>query len=132
MSACLNYIEASVLMLSSCCYQRQTRAPWPIPASGFVRICIAYQCEQAALSDISHDEGISNVIAAIRDSKTEAERMVLFDQAISSPYYYMSAQQALMLYEEVSKHVVGEIDVISELMHNILINPCDLLYFALC
>lgn len=83
-----------------------------IPSSGFLKIDIEYQCEQASLSDIAHDEGISNVISAIRDSKTEAERIVLFEQAITSPYYYMSAQQALMLYEEVSKHVAGDLDVI--------------------
>lgn len=77
-----------------------------------LKIEIEYQCEQATLSDIAHDEGISNVIMAIRESKTEAERLVLFDQAISSPYYFMSAQQALMLYEEVLKHVAGDVDVI--------------------
>lgn len=83
-----------------------------MPSVGILKISIEYQCEQATLSDIAHDEAIANVISAIRESKTEAERIVLFEQAISSPYYFMSAQQALMLYEEVSKHVAGDVDVI--------------------
>jgi Ca2+-binding EF-hand superfamily protein/Ran GTPase-activating protein (RanGAP) involved in mRNA processing and transport len=115
--------EFSMIMVNEFCRPDATRGTfvekhsgqaWPLPGHGFLRIDIEYQCEQAALSDISHDEGILNVISAIRDSRTEAERLVLFDQAISSPYYYMSAQQALMLFEEVSRHVAGNIHVISK------------------
>ena len=99
----------------------ETNQTWEIPSTGLLYIDIDFQCEQAQLSDISHDEGISNVILAIRESKTEAERLVLFEQAISSPYYFMSAQQALMLYEEVSKHIAGDLDVIGIFCNDLLL-----------
>ncbi len=88
-----------------------------------LRLEIDYQCERANISDIPHDEGIGHIILAIRESKTEQEKIVLFEQAISSPYYFMSAQQALMLYEEVSKHIAGDVEIIGKF--NISATNCN-------
>jgi hypothetical protein len=56
------------------------------------------------------------VIKAIHDSPTTEQREVIFEHATSSPYYFMSAQQALMLFEEMGKHNNSHLDVLSRVL----------------
>ena len=79
-------------------------------------------CFSALISDVSHDEAIENVINAMNECKTPSERMVLFDQATSSPYYYMNADQALLLYSQVSSFIAGDLEVIAGMLSQI-VNP---------
>lgn len=93
-----------------------TKKPWPIPVTGELIIEVFYQCELASIYDVSHDEGIHSVIKAIHDAPTTEQREVIFEQATSSPYYFMSAQQALMLFEEMGKHNNSHLDVLSRVL----------------
>jgi hypothetical protein len=93
-----------------------TKKPWPIPVSGELILEVFYQCELASIYDVSHDEGIHSVIKAIHDSPTTEQREVIFEHATSSPYYFMSAQQALMLFEEMGKHNNSHLDVLSRVL----------------
>ena len=96
--------------------EKNSRKAWTIPASGELEVKVFYQCEQASIYDVSHDEGIHSVIKAIHDAPTTEQREVIFEQATTSPYYFMSAQQALMLFEEMGKHDNSHMTVLSRVL----------------
>jgi hypothetical protein len=96
--------------------EQTSKKPWSIPASGELIVEVFYQCEVASIYDVSHDEGIHSVIKAIHDAPTTEQREVIFEQATTSPYYFMSAQQALMLFEEMGKHDNSHLNVLSRVL----------------
>ena len=53
------------------------------------------------LFDIGEDYGIDNIIRSIRDAKTDEQREILFQNTTSSPYFFLSFEQAQMLFEEM-------------------------------
>jgi hypothetical protein len=93
-----------------------TKQSWIIPSSGEVIMDVHYQCEMPSIYDVSHDEGILGVIKCIREVQTEEQRETIFLNATTSPYFYMSAQQALMLFEEMGKHDESRLDVLSRVL----------------
>mmetsp|Transcript_15285 Transcript_15285/g.25407 ORF Transcript_15285/g.25407 Transcript_15285/m.25407 type:complete len:1484 (+) Transcript_15285:120-4571(+) len=99
-----------------------TKRPWVIPSSGEVTLSVNYQCEMPSIYDVSHDEGIMGVIKCIRFVQTDEQRETIFLNATTSPYFYMSAQQALMLFEEMGKHDESRLDVLSRVLPQ-LVSP---------
>lgn len=96
--------------------EQNTKKPWSVPVTGELIVEVFYQCESASIYDVSHDEGIHSVIKAIHDAPTTEQREVIFEQATTSPYYFMSAQQALMLFEEMGKHDNSHLTVLSRVL----------------
>ena len=95
---------------------------WVIPSSGTVVMDVSYQCELPSIFDVSHDEGIMAVIKGIRDVPTEEQREIIFQNATTSPYFFMSAQQALMLFEEMGKNEESRLDVLARVLPQ-LVSP---------
>lgn len=79
-----------------------TGRPWEIPPTGHCVIQLSYQCDVPTLYDIGADHGIDNIIQSIRDAKTDDQREILFQNTTSSPYFFLSFDQAQLLYEEMS------------------------------
>lgn len=79
-----------------------TGKPWEIPPTGHCVIQLSYQCDVPTLYDIGADHGIDNIIKSIRDAKTDDQREILFQNTTSSPYFFLSFEQAQLLYEEMS------------------------------
>jgi hypothetical protein len=124
-SGTIDEAEFDVLMMSVFCrpddsrgilVEPSTNQPWVIPKEGMLHIEVDFQCQQAAIADISNNSSVMNLIEAMRSCKTENEKMVLFEQAISSPYYFMSFEQAQLLYNEISKLIDNNLDVISRML----------------
>ena len=99
-----------------------TKKPWVIPTSGTVIMDVHYQCELPSIYDVSHDEGIMGVIKSIREVPEEEQREIIFQNATTSPYFFMSAQQALMLFEEMGKHNESRLDVLARVLPQ-LVSP---------
>jgi len=78
-----------------------TGQPWEIPPSGHCTIQLSYQCDVPTLFDIGEDHGIDNIIKSIRDAKTDEQREVIFQNTTSSPYFFLSFDQAQLLFEEM-------------------------------
>lgn len=78
-----------------------TGKPWEIPTSGTCVIQLSYQCDVPTLFDIGADHGIDNIIESIRDAKTDDQREILFQNTTSSPYFFLSFDQAQLLFEEM-------------------------------
>ena len=100
-----------------------THMPYAIPTKGFLLIDMFYQCEKPSIFDVSHDEGILSLIKAIRAAKSDEQRILIFTQATRSPYYYMSASQAFMLFEEMSKYGLAKLETMSRVLPQIV--NCD-------
>ncbi len=93
-----------------------TGKPWEIPSSGQCVIQLSYQCDVPTLFDIGEDHGIDTIIQSIRDAKTDEQREILFQNTTSSPYFFLSFDQAQLLFEEMQ----GLNRLPLELMSNIL------------
>lgn len=93
-----------------------TGKPWEIPATGHCLIQLSYQCDVPTFFDIGEDHGIDNIIKSIRDAKTDEQREILFQNTTSSPYFFLSFDQAQLLFEEMQ----GLNRLPLELMANIL------------
>jgi hypothetical protein len=78
-----------------------TDQPWEIPSSGICVIQLSYQCDVPTLFDIGADHGIDNIIKSIREAKTDDQREILFQNTTSSPYFFLSFDQAQLLFEEM-------------------------------
>lgn len=78
-----------------------TGQPWVIPATGHCVIQLSYQCDVPTFFDIGEDHGIDNIIQSIRDAKTDEQREILFQNTTSSPYFFLSFDQAQLLFEEM-------------------------------
>ncbi|RYH11471.1 hypothetical protein EON65_38750 [archaeon] len=78
-----------------------TGKPWEIPATGNCVIQLSYQCDIPTLFDIGADHGIDNIIQSIRNAKTDDQREILFQNTTSSPYFFLSFEQAQLLFEEM-------------------------------
>lgn len=93
-----------------------TGKPWEIPTSGHCLIQLSYQCDVPTYFDIGEDYGIDNIIQSIRDAKTDEQREILFQNTTSSPYFFLSFDQAQLLFEEMQ----GQNRLPLELMASIL------------
>lgn len=78
-----------------------TGQPWEIPSTGYCVIQLSYQCDVPTLFDIGADHGIDNIIKSIREAKTDDQREILFQNTTSSPYFFLSFEQAQLLFEEM-------------------------------
>lgn len=93
-----------------------TGKPWEIPPSGNCLVQLSYQCDVPTLFDIGADHGIDNIIKSIREAKTDDQREILFQNTTSSPYFFLSFEQAQLLFEEMQ--VLNRLPL--DLMCNIL------------
>ena len=50
---------------------------------------------------IGEDHGIDNIIQSIRNAKTDEQKEILFQNTTSSPYFFLSFDQAQLLFEEM-------------------------------
>lgn len=78
-----------------------TGKPWEIPPTGHAVIQLSYQCDIPTLFDIGADHGIDNIIQSIRNAKTDDQREILFQNTTSSPYFFLSFEQAQLLFDEM-------------------------------
>mmetsp|Transcript_5234 Transcript_5234/g.11448 ORF Transcript_5234/g.11448 Transcript_5234/m.11448 type:complete len:1188 (+) Transcript_5234:1048-4611(+) len=78
-----------------------TGKPWECPPSGLCVVQLSYQCDVPTLFDIGEDHGIDTIIQSIRTAKTDEQREILFQNTTSSPYFFLSFDQAQLLFEEM-------------------------------
>lgn len=102
--------EFSTLMVNEYCrteaprgriVDSTTNQPWVVPTFGRARIEIECVCDAPSVFDVGEDSGTASVIKAMRDAKTEEQRMLIFEQAVQSPYHFMTESQGQLLLEEI-------------------------------
>jgi hypothetical protein len=93
-----------------------TGRPWVIPRSGKAVIVMTYECDLPEVTDVGGDDGIDSVICAMQDAKTDGQKMTIFYQAVNSPYFYLSAEQAQLLYNEALLFSKRPMDVIADIL----------------
>lgn len=100
--------EFGTIMLNEFCRTEMPRGelvdvttglPWEIPQTGHLLIQLSYVCDAPTLYDIGADHGIDNIISSIREAKTDEQRDILFQNTTSSPYFFLSLEQAQMLFD---------------------------------
>jgi len=102
--------EFSMIMVNEFCrmdrprgvlVDKATGKPWQIPLSGTAIIDIVYQCELPSSHDVCNDHGIESVLLAISEAKTVELKELIFEQSVTSPYFYLKAEQGQRLYDEI-------------------------------
>jgi hypothetical protein len=93
-----------------------TGRPWVVPKSGKAIVIMSYECDLPDITDVGGDDGIDSVICAMQDAKSDAQKMVIFDQAVNSPYFFLSAEQAQLLFDEVVAFSKRPLDIIAEIL----------------
>lgn len=117
--------EFSMIMVNEFCrtdtpkgilVDKATGKPWAIPSSGSAVIDIAYQCEIPNTHDVCDDQGIDSVLIAIKEAKTVELKELIFEQATSSPYFFLTADQGQRLYDEIQGFSRTALDTIACLL----------------
>lgn len=78
-----------------------TMRPWVVPHSGTALIEVEYECDAPTTFDVGHDSGVESIIKAMRDARTPDQRMLIFEEAVQSPYHFMTAAQGQLLLDEL-------------------------------
>lgn len=79
-----------------------TGRPWPIPQSGRAKIKIDCVCDAPSVFDVGDDSGVESIIRAMQEAKTEEQKELIFEQAVQSPYHFMTEVQGQMLLDELA------------------------------
>jgi hypothetical protein len=98
----------------------KTDSPWDIPATGTAEFHIKYESELPKESDIGDDAGIDSVVFAMQDTKNKHHKQTLFEQAINSPYFFLTADHAQMLYDEVLTYSKHKLDAMAMILPQIV------------
>lgn len=130
--------EFATIMVNAICHcalpkgeliDSSTGRPWTVPSTGLLVIEMKFECDNLPnVSDVGKDEGVDGIVAAIHDAKSDAQKYMLFDRAINSPYFYLNADQAQMLYDEVRDIHKSPLDLIAEVLPQ-LVNPENCIQF---
>ena len=97
-----------------------TNFPWYIPDDGNAVFHMHYESELPKGSDISRDEGIDSVVYAMQDAKTDVQRDALFEQAVTSPYFFLNADHAQLLYDEVMTYTKNKLEPLALILPQIV------------
>jgi hypothetical protein len=97
-----------------------TSKPWVIPTNGNSVIQLSYHCDVPTVYDIGADHGIDNIIKSIREAKTDEQREILFQNTTSSPYFFLSFDQAQLLFEEMQMLNRLPLDLLANILPSIV------------
>lgn len=92
---------------------KATNKPYVIPNSGRAVIEMIYESDAPSSEDVGEDDGIENIIKAIKEAKTVDHKEIIFEQATSSPYFYLTADQGQVLFDEVQGLSKSALDIIA-------------------
>jgi hypothetical protein len=77
-----------------------TKKPWKCPDEGAVMIEVVFEIDAPSSHDVGNDDGIRTLINGIVNAQTGEQKDVLFQQACQSPYFFFTAEQAQMLFDD--------------------------------
>ena len=77
-----------------------TKKPWVLPADGIVIVDVRFEIDAPSSYDVGSDDGIMTLIKGIKDAKTGEQKDILFLQACTSPYFFLTAEQAQILFDD--------------------------------
>ena len=100
--------------------EKTTRMPWNIPSDGIATIEVDYQIEKPGLFNVMNNEMMIATLEQLRSLTSSDQRMTVFKHVVNSPYYYMNAGQAQMLFEEMSTNTDGSLDLVVEILPQIV------------
>jgi hypothetical protein len=60
------------------------------------------------------------VVFAMQDTKNNQQKQTLFEQAINSPYFFLTADHAQMLYDEVLTYSKHKLDAMAMILPQIV------------
>ena len=91
-----------------------TKKPWVLPPEGTAIIDVGFEIDAPSSCDVGSDEGIMTLIKGIQSAKTGEQKDILFAQACRSPYFFLTSEQAQMLFDDaqsagLSKHPIDMI-----------------------
>ena len=95
---------------------RSTGRPWAVPFGGRAVIEVEYLFDAPSVEDVGSDEGIENIIDAIREAKSVDQKELIFQQATNSPYFFLTADQGQLLFDEVQGLNRSLLDVIAAIL----------------
>lgn len=80
--------------------EKTTSRPWPIPATGQAVLEVKFIIDSASIFDVGSEDGVETLIQGIVGARTSDQKDILFEQACTSPYFFFTADQAQLLFDE--------------------------------
>jgi len=77
-----------------------TKQPWVLPPEGQAIVDVRFEIDEPSSYDVGSDDGIMTLIKGIQSAKTGEQKEILFTQACSSPYFFLTAEQAQILFDD--------------------------------
>ena len=78
---------------------KATGQPWPIASSGKCVIEMRFVIDVASSFDVGSDDGVDGLLQGIVQAKTSEQRDIMFNQACTSPYFFLTSDQAQLLFD---------------------------------
>ena len=101
--------------------EKSTGQKWIIPTEGKLIIEMTYDAELPTSNDVGEDEGVDKIIYTIQQAKTDQQKELVFKQAVNSPYYFLTADQSQLLYDEIIQLTsVSKIEIMAEILPQIV------------
>ena len=71
-----------------------------LPFNGQAIVDVRFEIDEPSAYDVGSDDGIMTLIKGIQSAKTGEQKEILFTQACSSPYFFLTAEQAQILFDD--------------------------------
>ncbi len=107
---------------------KATGKPWVVPKTGTACIEITYECALPSSTDVGNDEGVDSVINAMQEAKTQNLKELIFDQGVNSQDFYLTSDQAQMLYDEISATAKDKLESLADILPQ-MVNVDNCLHF---
>lgn len=131
MSGTIDGAEFSMIMVHEFCRtdvprglvcDKTTKKPYPTPDEGVVTVDVQFEIDSPSALDVADDEGVTTLINGIIHAQTGEQKDVLFTQACSSPYFFLTSNQAQRLFDDSTSAGLAKLplDMIIALMPQIV------------
>lgn len=58
-------------------------------------------CEAPSAFDVGDDSGVDSIIRAMQNCKSDSQKMLIFEEAVQSPYFFMNSLQGQLFLDEL-------------------------------
>ena len=100
--------------------EKATGRPWDIPDEGKIKIDIIYKSEKPGAFNVMRNEMMAAAIEQLQGASTSEQRQILFKHIVDSPYFFMNAYHAQLLFDEMNPGTDAALDLIMEILPQIV------------
>lgn len=100
--------------------EKSSGQAWVIPEVGRMIVEIMYKTAKPGIFNVMRNDMMMATIDQLRGAKNHEQRYVIFKHSTNSPYYFMSAYQAQLLFDEMNPGTDAALDLMMEILPQIV------------